>query len=145
MKSKVITGLKKDILVIELPENTKFDVIADNSLWKDGVKFLTGKDEDFNFIEGNYTLLGKPDEIKEEDVRSLVSDFDAFENSKYYYLHGFWKLIESEIYWNVNPVKLFDMDNLLKDKHITYDEIKKFNEAELCTFDRKRTLIFVKK
>ncbi len=137
MKTKVITGLKKEVLVIELPEETYYEV------FKHGILFKDHLESEREFIEGTYTLLGKPDEIKEEDVRSLVSDFDAFENSKYYYLHGFWKLIEKEIYW-VNPNR--DIKSSVLDMTLGMWEIKKrFLEAQEKTFDKNRTLIFIKK
>ncbi|MCZ2084817.1 MAG: hypothetical protein LC112_11145 [Flavobacteriales bacterium] len=178
MKSKVITGLKKYILVIELPENTKFDVIADNSLWKDGVKFLTVKDEDFNFIEGNYTLLGKPDEIKEDDVKDLVEtkqygshpffctlDYSYEGNTGFrpgfcaddgkQFRRSFNSALESEIYW-LNPLgekPKFEYDfpedgpsNFMYESAVDDFDISsiKWKEAQEKTFDRNRTLIFVK-
>ena len=149
MKTKIITGLKKEVLVIELPENGYWETYRDGTEIRD---FLT----DEKFVT-DYTLLGKPDEIKEDDVSEFVKQsiftslyghyVSGIDVNTYCYktaLDSFHSALESEIYWNVNPVKLFDMDNLLKAKHIAYDEIKKFNEAELCTFDRNRTLIFVK-
>lgn len=132
---------------MELSENGYYEEYCDGIEVRD---FLT--DEVLRLT--NYTLLGKPDEIKEEDAEELVEPFDF----SYYvdYNHpsrgaytitateSLLSALENVIFWNVNPVKLFDMDNLLKAKHIAYDEIKKFNEAELCTFDKKRSLIFVK-
>ena len=154
MKSKVITGLKKEVLVIELPENTKFDVLVNNPLWKDGIKFLTGTDDKFHFIKGSFTLLGKPDEIKDEYVKEFVDKVDlnygkrwcAFEN---YIISGehfssalasFHSALESEIYW-VNPLN----NKLDKSKPliIQTEHLNKWKEAQEKTFDRNRTLIFV--
>lgn len=146
MKSKIITGLKKEVLVIEAKSK---DIACGFIFNKYGLKELL-----------KWEVLGTPDEIKEEDVIFLVEtdeisdvgdyrhqlifiDYQDEEKAFETALESFNSALESEIYWE-NPVKLFDMDNLLKAKHIAYDEIKKFNEAELCTFDKKRTLIFVK-
>ena len=138
MKTKIISTLKNELLIIEYPEETYFEV------FKHGILFKDHLEAEREFIEGSYTILGKPDEIKEEDVRILVSDFDAFENSKYYYLHGFWKVIEKEIYW-VNPEpKLSGFLYFLPSINEGVKLQKKFDEAQEKTFDRNRTLIFVK-
>lgn len=65
-----------------------------------------------------YTLLGKPDKISEERTvkESLLS------------------LLESEIYWDVNPLA----------NEIHAPDIEEWHEAEQKTFDRNRSLIFKK-
>ena len=142
MKTKIISTLKKDLLIIELPK------------WYKSFNYqkplLEVRGDEPNLAEflslGRYELLGAPDEIKEEDVRILVSDFDAFENSKYYYLHGFWKVIEKEIYW-VNPwgdrMPIFVEASPSAFKFVEKEK-ERWKEAQEKTFDRNRTLIFVK-
>lgn len=142
MKTKIITGLKKEVLIIEISSNYGFNIN------KNRIALYDCDEKERMHIKGNYTLLGKIDEIKEEDVRSLVSDFDAFENSKYYYLHGFWKLIEKEIHW-VNPCGNepkepeceCECEERYEDFEIKYND---FMIAQEKTFDRNGTLIFVK-
>ena len=58
MKTKIITTLKKELLIVEAKdEKIAWAIIFQ----KYGVKAVS-----------DYTLLGKPDEIKEEDARELV-------------------------------------------------------------------------
>lgn len=146
MKSKIITGLKKEVLVIELPENGYWETYRDGTEIRD---FLT--DEKFVTY---YTLLGKPDEIKEDDVKNLVEQsiftslyghyVSGIDVNTYCYktaLESFNSALESEISW-VNPLN----NKLDKSKPliIQTEHLNKWKEAQEKTFDRKRTLIFVK-
>lgn len=154
MKTHTIKTPTAELLIVELPRVSYYYLYED-------MLYIFDNENDKNYrFKGSYILLGKPDEIREDDAKGLVENCDYYNNfykGKDYvyknYGEGFsfptateslLSAIESQIYWDVNPVKLFDMDNLLKAKNIAYDEIKKFNEAELRTFDRNRTLIFVK-
>lgn len=157
MKQKIITTLKKNILIVELPENTQFDVLVNNSLWKDGIKFLTGTEEKFHFIKGSYTLLGKSDEIREEDARELVDISRRYgyknynkkdEMSNSYFISAVDSLlsvVESVIYWDVNPIK-HPKDYSLAHQSLNWytNQEKKFIESEQKTFDRNRSIILVK-
>lgn len=137
MKTKIISILKKELLIIELPEDVNLF---------DDLTFLNSE------IEG-YTLLGKPDEIREEDLDGIVSDFDAFQNTGegtgyYDYRKSFFSVLESEIYWNVNPIPTPEIQGGYDDCgnfHGGWDDswISAFEEAQEKTFDRTRTLIFV--
>jgi len=152
--------LKKDVLIVELPEDTQFDVFVDNPIWKDGIKFLTGPEEKFHFIRGNYTLLGRPDEIKEEDAKELVKQSlhtglfahyvkDIPVNTYCYKTatESLLSAIESEIFWE-NPEGKFP--RYAFDENINPKDIKarayhqKWHEAESRTFDKTRSLIFIK-
>ena len=62
MKTKIITNLKKELLIVEIPEETYYEV------FKHGIYFKDHLNADRGFIEGSYTLLGSPDEIKEESL-----------------------------------------------------------------------------
>ena len=55
---KIKDLLKKEVLIIELPEETYYEV------FKHGILFKDHLESEREFIEGTYTLLGKPDEIK---------------------------------------------------------------------------------
>lgn len=164
--AKIKDLLKKEVLIIELPEDTQFDVLVDNPLWKDGIKFLTGTEEKFHFIEGSYTLLGKPGEIREEDAKAMVERIGEGDPS----YQGDWfvnyqddetmfetatesllSALETVIFWE-NPLGKtppIDMSTLGGSFGELYHEdyikgIENWHEAELRTFDRSRTLIFVK-
>ena len=154
MKTATTDLLKKELLLVELPEDTQFDVLVNNPFWKDGIKFLTGKDEKFHFIKGSYTLLGKPDEIREEDVEDLVEQSihtglfahyvkDIPVNTYCYKTakESLLSALESEVYWE-NPLN----NKLDKSKPliIQTEHLNKWKEAQEKTFDRNRTLIFVK-
>lgn len=147
MNSKIITGLKKEILVIELPKFCDYILTESMIFVMDTEKSVTHR------LKGSYTLLEKPDKITEEDLDGLVSDFDAFQNTGegtgfYDYKKGFFDIVEKEIYWNVNPIskQLGFIGNVSEiDKQIALQKQKRrFDEAQEKTFDRNRTLIFVK-
>ena len=152
MKTKVITGLKKEVLVIELPENGYWETYRDGTEIRD---FLT----DEKFVT-DYIILGTPDEIKEEDVIHLVERtglgnpsysgnwYECYKNPDAMYssaLDSFFSAIESEIYW-INPVSLERADHYRKaGNEFSYNGIMKYwNKAQEKTFDKNRTLIFVK-
>ena len=145
MRTKIITSLKKELLLVELLENGYYEEYCD------GIEvraFLT--DEVLTLT--NYTLLGKPDEIKEEDVAKFVHQSihtnlfahyvkDIPVNTYCYKtaLDSFHSALESEIYWDVNPIPPFAKQG--EEISVTYT---KWNEAQEKTFDRNRALIFVK-
>ena len=148
MKAKIITGLKKEVLVIELPEQWTFNI------YKDQIGFCNEINKPIEQIKGCYTLLRSPDEIKEEDVMELVrsgSYTTTFWNHKTNDNHksnqlktaleSFLSALESEIFW-VNPSN----NKLDKSKPliIQIEHLNKWKEAQEKTFDRNRTLIFVK-
>ena len=136
MKTKVITGLKKEVLVIEAKSK---DIAWGFMFNKYGVKELL-----------NWELLGKPDEIKEEDAMELVEQsihsglfahyVKGIPVNTYCYktaLDSFHSALESEIYWNVNPIDI-------KGQTFSNEHENKWQQAQEKTFDKKRTLIFVK-
>ena len=134
MKTKIITTLKKELLIVEAKdEKIAWAIIFQ----KYGVKAVS-----------DYTLLGKPDEIKEEDTFDFNYYVDYNHPSRGAYtvtaLESFFPAIEKEITW-VNPI-LNPSD--IEDYHPTIDESivaqNKFDKAQEKTFDKKRTLIFVK-
>lgn len=101
MKTKIITGLKKEVLIVEL---------SDNGNTFDDLTLLNSETE-------GYILLGKPDGIKEEDLKDLV-EMSLHTNLFAHYVSGinppntycyktalksFLSAIEKEIYW-VNPL-----------------------------------------
>ncbi len=118
--------LKKGLLLIELPENgNTFDELT----------FLDSETK-------GYTLLGKPDEIMEDDAAQLIPMYFDYEKTAVEYLA---EMIESEIYW----------ENPLGDKPILFEYTKGkscINEpkewerikSEQKTFDKNKSLIFVK-
>ena len=138
MKTKTIKLLKKELLVIELPINGYWEVLSTETRFK---CFDTGE----KLILKNYTLLGKPDEIKEDDLEGLFKEYKdgyfSFNKSLIKYntkIRAFNKLIESEIYWDVNPL------GHSAEYYSYIGEERHWYESELRTFDKKRTLIFVK-
>ena len=169
MKTKIITSLKKELLVIELPTaETKISI----GLHCIGIKPLPiGKyASDINGYYHIYTemfhgfkLLGSPDEIKEEDAEELVrsgSYTTTFWNYKTNDTHksnqlktaieSFRSALESEIYWE-NPYGKEPIENLQSstfggEKIIIHRNPMNilWHEAESRTFDKKRVKIFVK-
>ena len=141
MKTTSLT-LKRKVLVIELPESR-------NTF--DDLTFLNSETK-------GYTLLGSPDDLKEEDVIDLVESWEsvakdgtrAYQNykdgipKKRTALESFNSALEKEILWE-NPISLEranhykEMGNKFKFNGI----MKCWHEAQSNTFDRTRTLIFV--
>ena len=152
MKTLEIKGiLKKDILIVELPRKSDVEIFP-NSV--EIYNQFTGQEES---IKGFYTLLGSPDEIREEDVKALVEktftfykDYNSTNRQFNFALGSFNSALESEIYWNVNPYPYpSPYDPRSKTGRFEHGEElekveKNYNEAESRTFDRNRTLIFVK-
>ena len=148
--------LKKELLIVELPENGYYEEYRDGIEVRD---FLT----DEVLTLANYTLLGSPDEIKDEDVKDLVGEgFNISANKKVFNdynddcncfktaLESFRSALESEIYWE-NPYGKEPIENLQSstfggEKTIIHRNQMNilWHEAESRTFERNRTLIFVK-
>lgn len=157
MKTKLISKLKKEILLVELPR------VCDYKLTDEMIFIIDIEKSSSKRIKGSYTLLGKSDEIKAEDAMELVeSTIDKWGDDKFRFLDyrydGCYDLftaaesllsgLESEIYWDVNPIskKLGFIGNVSEiDKQIALQKQKRrFDEAQEKTFDKNRTLIFVK-
>jgi len=147
--------LKKDLLIVELPENGYYEE------YRDGIEvreFLTN--EVLTLVD--YTLLGSPDEIKEEDVKDLVEKITTRQYKNYGYvphyfgyllstaLESFHSALEKEILWE-NPYGKEPIENLQSstfggEKTIIHRNQMNilWHEAESRTFDRNRSIILVK-
>lgn len=146
MKTLKIPDLKKEILVVELERLEYYEI------FKHGIYIKDHANAEREFIEGNYTLLGKIDEIKDEDLDGIVSDFDAFQSTGegtgfYDYIKSFNSALEKHLFW-VNPYQ-DDWDELCEWGYVSIDGMTqmksdRYNQAQEKTFDRKKTLIFVK-
>ena len=156
MKTATIDLMKKELLIVEIPEETYYEV------FKHGILFKDHLESEREFIEGSYTLLGSPDEIKEEDVKDLVEKITTRQYKNYGYvphyfgyllstaLESFNSALEKEILWE-NPYGKEPIENLQSstfggEKTIIHRNQMNilWNEAESRTFDRNRTLIFIK-
>lgn len=144
MKTAKIDFLKKEVLIIELPR------VCDYYLYED-MLYIFDNENDKNYrFKGSFSLLGKPDEIKESDAIPFVSISDDFWDYKDYNnnnnsfrtaLESFNSAIETEIYWNVNPIKIIPRGEA--SEHERVKNQNEFYEAQEKTFDRQRTLIFL--
>ena len=156
MKKRLIKTLKNEILIIELLEETYFEV------FKHGILFKDHLEAEREFIEGSYALLGSPDEIKDEDVKDLVEKITTRQYKNYGYvphyfqyllstaLESFNSALEKEILWE-NPYGKEPIENLQSstfggEKTIIHRNPMNilWNEAESRTFDKKRVKMFVK-
>ena len=157
MKTKTIKSLKKEVLVIELPINGYWEVLSTETRFK---CFDTGE----KLILKNYTLLGKPDEITRDDVMDLVEVHEfgyvkVSENHLNSPLRHFHSAIEKELFW-VNPFEQPTQEKYgwysansqeeesgwmyEEGKEIYYQKLKEWQESQEKTFDKSRTLIFIK-
>ena len=137
--------LKKDLLIVELPENGYYEV------FKHGIYFKDHLNADRGFIEGSYTLLGSPDEIKDEDAEKLFyNPIDNTNLTHYANLRNLFSLLESEIYWENSygkePIENLQSSTFGGEKTIIHRNPMNilWNEAESRTFDRNRSIILVK-
>lgn len=158
MKTKIISKLKKDLLIIEMPEGYNLDYTYYSEDNETEIAFYLNEDcVQLKTFKGSYTLLGKPDKIKEEDVKNLVEDkisgkvlgsIPLFSNNEkktwsFTALKAFFSAIEKEIYW-VNPINLIHTLEYLKRHRMYHYDARQWEEAQEKTFDKNRTLIFVK-
>ena len=147
--------LKKELIIVELPKETYFEI------FKHGILFKDHLEAEREFIEGSYTLLGSPDEIKEEDARGLVEETEMgvkLNSKRYKYraydsqlgyataLESFHSALEKEILWeNPHGKEEPNKSYFLDDKgSFLRQEKKQWHKAQEKTFDKKRTLIFFK-
>ena len=158
MKTKIISTLKKELLVIEIPEETYYEV------FKHGIYFKDHLNADRGFIEGSYALLGSPDEIKEENAEELVESWEsvAKDGTRVYKnykdgipkkrtaIESFNSALEKEILWE-NPIKIPSSDDInwfrnQRDGDFSerYTRVFDWYNNQEKTFDKNRTLIFVK-
>ena len=151
--------LKKDVLIIEWQDD--YEIVGRIIFGKSNQK---GVLENIFNLDG-YTLLGKPDEIKEDEAKELVEETEMgvkLNSKKYKYraydsqlgyataTESLLSAIESEIYWE-NPYGKEPIENLQSstfggEKTIIHRNQMNilWNEAESRTFDRNRTIIFYK-
>ena len=147
--------LKKDLLIVELPENGYYEEYRDGIEVRD---FLT----DEVLTLANYILLGSPNEIKEEDVKDLVEKITTRQYKNYGYvphyfqyllstaLESFNSALEKEILWE-NPIKIPSSDDInwfrnQRDGDFSerYTRVFDWHNNQEKTFDKKRVKIFVK-
>lgn len=156
MKTKTIKSLKKELLIIELPEKADYKLTKEYIFVWD----INNYKETPKRFKGNFTLLVKIDDIKEDDVIDLVEQ-SLHTNLFAHYVSGinppniyqyktalesFNSAIEKEIYL-VNPLgeskpnKSYFLDD---NGSFLRQEKKQWEEAQEKTFDKSRTLIFIK-
>lgn len=156
MKTHTIKTPTAELLIVELPEGSEPLGLIGNSFFyyeKDMVK------EDYPkslTLATSYTLLGKPDEIREEDAKELVyqddGEFADYKHDANWFstaTESLLSLLETEIYWE-NPYreKIFvNMDISASMVRAANREIysEKWHEAEQKIFNRNRSIIFKKK
>ena len=150
--------LKKELLIIELPENGYYEEYRDGIEVRD---FLT----DEVLTLANYTLLGSPDEIKEDEAKELVEETEMgvkLNSKKYKYraydsqlgyataTESLLSALEKEILWEnpygKEPIESLQSSTFGGEKTIIHRNPMNilWNEAESRTFDKKRVKMFVK-
>ena len=157
MKTATIDLMKKELLIIELPKNGYYSLSENGLQIRDHNSCLLAN------IKGSFTLLGSPDEIKDEDVKDLVEKITTRQYKNYGYvphyfqyllstaLESFNSALEKEILWE-NPYGKEPIENLQSstfggEKTIIHRNQMNilWNEAESRTFYKNRSIIFVKK
>ena len=154
--------LNRDLLVVELPEKYNMDYTYYREDDETEIAFYLGDDcVQLKLFKGSYALLGKVDEIREEDAAVLVEWGDADPSGDRFmigyrsYFDGYkddvpqftsktakeslLSLLESEIYWE-NPYA--EPDKCING--IDNPCYEWWHEAQSRTFDKSRTLIFFK-
>lgn len=169
MKTHTIKTPTAELMIVELPKDSTFRelfgvIVADEN-----------NSPNYHLIEykfSDYTLLGKPDEISEDDAMKLVELGDANPSGDRFvlgyrsYFEGYeddvpqftcktateslLSAIESVIFWNVNPYPYpSPYDPRSKTGRFEHGEElekaeKNYNEAQEKTFDHSRSIILVK-
>lgn len=154
--------LKKPILVVELPEGAEITAIGNGHEVFYAVKDY-GKESYTKIADGKqWKLLGKRDEIKEEDAEKLVEkdpwvmsfksyrDYSSKKVVKYNTLitalESFNSALEKEIHW-VNPcgdrIPIFVEASPSAFKFVEKEK-ERWKEAQEKTFDRNRSIILFK-
>lgn len=141
MKTHTIKTPTAELIIVEPSQSWGLKVGEEALLIYDHTKKVFGKTHTF---KGSYTLLGKPDEIAENEKWDVYKPYKGSmekETTK----ESLLSFLDSEIYWDVNPIK-HPKDYSLAHQSLNWyaEQEKKFIEAEQKTFDRSRTLIFVK-
>ena len=156
MKKRLIKTLKNEILVIELPKNGYYSLSENGLQIRDHNSCLLAN------IKGSFTLLGSPDEIKDEDVKDLVEKITTRQYKNYGYvphyfqyllstaLESFNSALEKEILWE-NPIKIPSSDDInwfrnQRDGDFSerYTIVFDWYNNQEKTFDKKRVKMFVK-
>jgi len=151
MKTATIDLMKKELLIVELPENNWLSIFP-RLIW-----ICDRETNEYHYIKGSYTLLGSPDEIKEEDAKELVEktftfykDYNGTNRQFNFALGSFNSALEKEILWE-NPYGKEPIENLQSstfggEKTIIHRNQMNilWHEAESRTFDKKRVKILVK-
>lgn len=150
MKHLTISKLKQELLVVELPRGWNYEI-------EESVVGFSEKGSPFaEYIEGSHTLLGSPDEIREEDAAGLVEKVMNGQHFQNYNPKEVWdrwcktatesllSAIETKVFWDVNPIEEPIMHQLLGQSENENSEEKAWQEAENKTFDRKRSIILKK-
>ena len=138
MKTHTIKTPTSELLVVQLPKGQKvaFGYYSDQLTIFDHEKDF--RDSEINF-EGNWEILGKPDEISEEEAELLVETTIAFRIDGIDYL--MWKHYAAEY-----DYLLTAKESLLSllESQIFWKNPQEWHETEQKTFDRTRTIIFKK-
>lgn len=144
MKTHTIKIPTAELLIVQLPHRT-----ADFSVINTGDRIAISAFDEYDAclevhpISTDYTLLGKPSEIREEDARELV---ESFGRGKLKRFKGYRKkqfertateslrsAIESVIFWE-NPYSGV----------LALEFPSAFENIKLRTFDRSRSIILIK-
>ena len=171
--AEIKTLLKKELLIVELPEEYSLDYTYYREDDETEIAFYLGDDcVQLKHFKGDYILLGKPDEIREDAAKELVESnfiefwypnefdgygFDKFKNyktaefSEVDAIESLLSALESEIYWENpmgidEPIENFQSSTFGGEKTIIHRNPMNilWHEAESRTFDRNRSIIFVK-
>lgn len=151
MKTHTIKTPTAELLIVEMPEGGK------HAFYDDVLHIFDYENDSIYPLKGSYTLLGKPDEIREEDAKELVEERTDIEGNCYYEDHGIvngttptateslLSALETVVQWD-NPLLKPRWDEVapLESWNDYQDAVDEWKQAELRTFDRSRTLIFVK-
>ena len=134
--------LKKDVLIVDLPIDSKNVYMSGNSIIYNTDKSCIAKP-----INDEYEFLCKGSELTEEIASEFMSDFDAFNEFalKYEYLKNFIYIVESKgFYWLEN-----ECDNQFCENGKVYLGYNTFLNCQVCEELEEKNfrnpLIFVKK
>ena len=152
MKTYEIKNLMNtEVLIIELPEGSYLEITS-------RLLAINHSDGSIKIFKGFYTLLGKPDDIRGEDAKEIVGELYCdnhwCEDGKIHQDYGVYVNCEvcedihvKELLSAIETVVLWENPYAEPDKFIDgFDNpcYEWWQDAELRTFDRNRSIILVK-
>lgn len=140
MKQKIISGLKKKLLLVELPEGVT-DVNHSRALGNSMIVYkINGQDAVSPIPTNDWKLAGKLTDIKEEQLSGVIDELNH--KGSYFFLSrkdSLLAVLEATGIYFKNPLDATDVK--LETGDLGVDDAE-WQEAESKVWDKDRTYLF---